>query len=186
MTANPKPTYTQVKNQYESLREFAREVAYEQLAPVMTNKQGKAVLKSAISLDGLTFDCQRVLRKWEKTGLRSVAWDWDTVLRKYRTHPKRFELSVWYDHFLCGATIGRPSWGGGKLRLDFIEASPTRSPISGLLVDIVIIAGVAYAETIGATQIRIMEPVNEKVKSLYLSKPGFSFDKRGNFCYRDL
>jgi len=38
-----------------------------------------AILKSTISLDSFTFDCQKALRKWEKTGLRHVAWDWDEI-----------------------------------------------------------------------------------------------------------
>lgn len=137
--------------------------------------------------DGITFNCQKELRKWEQTGSRRVAWDWDKVLKSYRAHPKRFELSIWHkDLFLCGATIGKPTWNGGKLRLDFIEASPIRSPLSGLIIDLIIIAGAAYAEIIGATQLRIMHPINENVKNLYLGKPGFTYDKRGNFCYRNL
>ncbi|VAW89804.1 hypothetical protein MNBD_GAMMA18-2343 [hydrothermal vent metagenome] len=63
---------------------------------------------------------------------------------------------------------------------------PQGTPLDGLITDIVITAGVAYARLIGATQLRIMKPINEQVKSYYLSKPGFSYDTRGNFCYRDL
>jgi len=40
--------------------------------------------------DGITFNCQKELRKWEQTGSRRVAWDWDKVLKSYRAHPKRF------------------------------------------------------------------------------------------------
>jgi len=50
----------------------------------------------------------------------------------------------------------------------------------------VIAAGIAYAKAIGADQLRIMRPVNDVVKNLYLSKTGFSYDKKGNFCYRDV
>ncbi len=35
-------------------------------------------------------------------------------------------------------------------------------------------------------QLCIMRPVNEAVKNLYLEKMGFSYDKKGNFCYRDV
>lgn len=130
MTTQKTPTYTQVRNQYESLRKVTRDMAQEQ------------------------------------SGLGRVAWNWDEVLKKYRTHPKRFELSIWYrDLTLCGATIGRPTWSGGKLRIDFIEAAPMESPFSGLIVDIMIAAGANYAKAIGATQLRIMGPVNEDVKN---------------------
>lgn len=43
-----------------------------------------------------------------------------------------------------------------------------------------------YAKAIGATQIRIMYPINDKVKEHYLGLGGFSFDAKGNFCYPDL
>ncbi len=187
MMAQLKPSYTEVKNHYEVLRQVARETAQEGLAHVTPNKQGIAILKNDISLNGFTPQCQKELRKWEKTGLRRVAWDWGTVQKKYRAHPKRFELSIWHRNlFLCGATIGKTTCSGGKLRLDFIEASPIRSPLSGLVTDITIAAGIAYARAIGATQLRIMHPVNDNVRNLYLSKPSFAYDDRGNFCYRDL
>jgi len=187
MTAQTKPTYTQVKSRYEILRQVAREVAHEGLTPVLPNKRGAAILKSEISFDGFTSDCQKELQKWEKKGSRRVAWDWSAVQKKYRTHPKRFELSIWYRSWhLCGASIGIPTSSGGKLRLDFIEANPISSPLSGLIVDIVIAAGIAYAKAIGASQLRIMEPVNDDVKNLYLSKIGFFYNQKGNFCYRDL
>jgi len=68
-----------------------------------------------------------------------VAWDWENIQKKYKAHPKRFELSIWYrNQHLCGASIGKPTYGGGKLRLDFIEASPINSPLSGLIIDMVI------------------------------------------------
>lgn len=187
MIAQQKPSYTQVKNHYDTLRETARGIAYEQLPSTLLNKQGALILKNTITLDGLTFNCQKELRKWEKTSLRRVTWDWSMVLKKYCSHPKRFELSIWHKNlFLCGATIGKPTWSGSKLRLDFIEASPIRSPLSGLIVDLTIIAGAAYAETIGATQLRIMHPVNDNVKNLYLSKQGFAYNRCEDFCYRNL
>ncbi len=187
MTAQMKQPYTQVKSRYEILRQMAREVVHEDLASVMPNKYGAAILKSNISLDGLTFQCLKELRKWEKNGLRRVAWDWDTVQKKYRTHPKRFELSIWHKElFLCSASIGKPTWSGGKLRLDYLESAPQGTPLDGLITDITIAAGVAYARAIGATQLRIMNPVNDKVKAHYLSKPSFSYDQKSNFCYRDL
>lgn len=107
--------------------------------------------------------------------------------KKYRTHPKRFELSIWHKDFhLCSASIGRPTWGGGKLRLDYLESAPQGTPLDGLITDITIAVSAAYARTIGATQLRIMNPINDKVRSHYLSKPSFAYDKKGNFCYRDL
>ncbi len=187
MTASQKQTYAQIKDRYGLLRESARDIAYKRLPISLNNKQGALILKNDISFGGFTTNCQKELRKWEQHPSRRVAWEWDAVQKKYRTHPKRFELSIWHRKlFLTGAAIGRPTWGKGKLRLDFIEASPIKSQLSGLIVDLVIFTGEAYADIIGATQIRIMSPVNEDVKRLYLSKDDFSYDKQGDFCYRNL
>lgn len=109
------------------------------------------------------------------------------VWNKYRTHPKRFELSVWYkDLTLAGASIGKPTRGGGKLRLDYLESSPMGTPLDGLVTDISVAAAIVYAKSIGAVQLRIMNPVNDAVRDHYLNKPGFSYNEKGNFCYRDL
>lgn len=187
MTAQLKPSYKEVKEKFEKVREISREVTYEQLAPVLKNRVGQAILRGNIGLDGFTFEAQRKLKSWERHGLRRVAWDWEAATKSYRTHPKRFELSIWFkDLELSGASIGRPTWSGGKLRLDYIESHPLGTPLDGLVTDISVAAGVVYANAIGASQLRIMNPVNTAVRDHYLSKPGFAFNERGNFCYRDL
>lgn len=180
-------TYTQVKHRYEQLRQTAFEAAYKILPNVMPNKHGMAVLKQSVSFDTLTFEAQHQLRRWEKSGLRRVAWNWDEVRKKYRAHPNRFELSIWYGNLtLAGATIGKPTRGGGKLRLDYIEAAPMGTPLDGLVTDMAIEVSQIYADSIGATQIRIMNPVNEGVRNHNLSKPGFSYHEKGNYCFLDL
>jgi len=87
---------------------------------------------------------------------------------------------------LCGASIGRPTFSGNKLKLDFIEANPTGSSLHGTITDIVILAGRIYAKSIGASQLRIMHPINERVRDHYLSKGGFSYNERGNFCFQEI
>lgn len=187
MTAIKKIPYEQVKCLYASLRQASLDAAQEGLPPVLRNKRGVAIVKDAISLDQFTFKSQRELKRWENSGVRRVAWDWDAVQKKYRTHPKRFELTVWHQgHILCGASIGRPTWSGGKLRLDYIESSPMGTPLDGLVTDIIIAASKIYADSIGAVQIRIMNPVNADVRNYYSSKPGFSYNERGDYCYLDL
>ncbi len=187
MVLKKKRNYAEVKNYYETLRHEARIATHEELPAALLNNKGRLISKDIIRLDGFTFGCQHELRRWEVSGARRVAWDWRTVQRKYRAHPKRFELSIWHmDLFLCGVAIGKPTCSGGKLRLDYIEATPMETPLDSLIADIAITAGVIYARSIGATQLRIMKPVNDVVKNHYLRKPGFSYDKKGNFCYRDL
>jgi len=178
-------SYKGAWDRYEDIRNLARQVAHEQLPGFLKNRHGHLISKEAVVLSGLDHSVFRILSKWG--GERRLApWDWEDVRKKYKTHPKRFELSIWHRQVLCGASIGRPTWSGNKLRLDLIEANPDGSSLEGKIADIVIIAGRFYAKAIGATQIRIMYPINDKVKEHYLGLGGFSFDAKGNFCYQDL
>jgi len=121
------------------------------------------------------------------SGLRRVAWDWDKVLKIYRPKPKRFELSIWHGkHWLCSASIGKPTAKGGKLRLDLIESNPNDSPLVGLVTDINILCYKAYAKMIGATELRIINPINEIVRGHYLSKKGSSYNQKENFCFSEV
>lgn len=187
MKPQQKITYNEVKCRYESLREVSRKAALNQLPQILPNKRGQAVSKNDISFDGFTFKVDRALRAWQRTAVRRVDWDWETVQKKYRPAPKRFELAIWHrDLVLCGAAMGKPTYGGGKLRLDFIEANPEGSPLDGLVTDIIIAAATVYADVIGATQLRITNPINAQVKNHYLDKAGFKYDQRSNFCYKEL
>jgi len=96
---------------------------------VLRSKKG-AVQKESISFQPLDMRALKELRKWENTGLRKAAWDWDwdTVLGSYKSHPKKFDVTLWHKDFtLCSASIGRPTYGGSKIRLDIIEANPAES-----------------------------------------------------------
>lgn len=103
-------------------------------------------------------------------------------------HPKRFELAIWYKGlFLSGLSLGRPTWNKQNLRLEFIEASPMTTPLSGLVTDMVLLAAEVYADAIGATELRIMNPITEKVKAHYLgAKHGFRFNPKGDYCFKSL
>ena len=181
-------SYKETCTYYDYARLETLKEAHKELPEMLVSKISKSILtKKHIQLSPLDFNTLNKLKDWEHSGKRVAQWDWEAVRKKYRTHPKRFEIAIWYkDNFLSGASIGRPTRNGNRLRLDFIEANPTHSPLSGLITDIVITAASVYAEFIGATQLRIMQPVNERVKNHYLSKPGFSFDQKGNFCVKEI
>lgn len=166
---------------------MARKIAYDELDSILVSKRGQTVAKEQISLGEFDIKCEKALRSWQRSLARKIDWDWNLVQKKYRSEPRRFELAIWHrDFILCGASIGKPTYGGGKLRLDFIESNPDGSPLDGRTADISILAGTAYARAIGATQLRITNPINERVRDHYLSKPGFRYDQRNNFCYLEL
>jgi len=178
--------YKETWNHYDKVRHIALVEAHDDLRNVLVAKN-IAVLKSEITLAGLDQVTFRKLASWHYYGERLAKWDWQAVEKTYRTHPKRFELAIWHrEHFLAGASIGRPTWNGKKLRLDLIEANPTGSAISGIITEIVLTAANSYALAIGANQVRIIDPVNEKVRSHYLRFAGFLYDEQENICYRNL
>ena len=181
-----KRSYRDTCSYYDRARIRALEESHNSLPATLVGKNS-TVLKSQIKLSNLDFETLKKLKEWKNSSRRIAQWDWDIVRKKYRTHPKRFELAIWYqDNFLSGASIGRPTRNGSRLRLDLIEANPTHSPLSGLITDIVIRCAEAHANAISATQIRIMQPVNERVRNHYLSKPGFSFNQKDNYCFKDI
>ena len=185
-----KETHRTTENLYDGIRIKARAIASESLPVVMTNSAGQGIsVRSSVSLTGIDFKARTQASAWHSSPFRKVDWPWMKSVGNYAwLNPKRFELAIWYkDQHLSGLALGRPTWSGNKLRLDFIEASPEKNALTGLVTDITIIAAVAHATAIGASQIRIMNPINEKVRNHYLSSGrGFSYDKQENFCYKDI
>ncbi len=187
MTGLNQLSYSAVKDKYEALRQFSRKTAHEELPAVLTNKKSQAILKSTLTFSGIDVNCINELRKWEMSGSRRVAWDWNKMLKIYRPEPKRFEIAIWHNkHWLCSASIGKTTSQGGKLRLDLIESNPNGTILVGLVIDINIKLYKIYADNIGATELRIMHPVNDAVKDYYLSKKGFSYNKKENFCFMEI
>lgn len=185
-----KATHKHAEDGYELLRQKSRQITESTLPSVMLNSNGQAIdLKDAVRLNGIDFISKAKAREWDNSPLRRVDWNWHKGVDHYAwRNPKRFELAIWYrDLFLCGLSLGRPTWSGSKLRLDFIEASPKKTPLTGLITDITISAVETYADAIGAVQLRIMNPVNDQVKKHYLhSSRGFSYNSKGDFCFKDL
>ncbi len=179
--------YSGVVSKYDELRSNALQMAHESLPEIITNKKGLAIIKSDITLSGLDFITYEKLKNWKENKERVAKWDWDSVRKKYKPHPKRFELSIWHrKQFLCGASIGKPTFSKNKLRLDYIEANPSGSPLEGTITDIVLLSGGLYAKAIGATQIRIMNPVNERVRNHYIKRGGFDYNEKHNYCFKDV
>lgn len=185
-----KHTHRATEDQHEVIRNKAREIAALALPVIMTNSSGQAVnTRADVNLSAIDFRSRSQAGAWHSSPFRRVDWPWMKSVGNYAwLNPKRFELAIWYKgHFLSGLALGRPTWSGSKLRLDFIEASPEKNALTGLVTDITIIAAETYADAIGATQLRIMNPINERVRNHYLdSKRGFSYNKREDFCYKDL
>lgn len=177
------------EDRYQLARTASLQAAESAIPAAMKNAQGHAVSGHAIHLKLIDHSALLAAQGWANEAGRRTDWNWTGGLSEYSwRHPRRFELAIWYrDLFLSGLSLGRPSWNKNKLRLDFIEASPVNTPLTGLITDIVLLAAEVYADAIGASELRIMNPINERVRAHYLdSKRGFSFDAKGNFCFKSI
>ncbi|MCG8614552.1 MAG: hypothetical protein MI864_28905 [Pseudomonadales bacterium] len=123
-------THQDAERRYESLREMARNSIGNELP--YTDR-------SNIHLRGI---CQKALlqaKLWDNDPKRLVDWPWDSGYQDYSyRNPKRFELATWYGNTLAGLSLGRPSYAGTRLRLEFIESRPSSSPLKGRIVPITI------------------------------------------------
>ncbi len=136
---------------------------------------------SQLRLTTLDHATLKAAESWSGHPKRRVDWDWigSYSSLKYR-YPKRFEAAVWYRGKLNGLSIGRPTYNGGSLRLDFIEASPVDREIA--VFDIIVVAMRTYADMLGARELRIMHPINERVKAYYASR-GFRYVGNGDYLF---
>jgi len=124
-------------------------------------------------------------RAIDKEAHRTVDWDWNFAPKYCKRYPKAFDLSVWNGNSLCSLSLGRPTYKGTEMRLDFIEKFTNNPVFSGDMFGISLLAYEAYGKIIGARQLRIMNPENEKLIKYYSSYGGFAYKKslKGNPHY---
>lgn len=120
--------------------------------------------------------------RWGNSARRRVDWSWveGYSLFKFR-HPKRFEMALWQGHNLISLSLGRPTYNGTKLRLDFIEGNPEK-PDGVKVFEYTFLAMVGYAQMLGADELRVMNPINKDVKRYYESF-GLSYVAKGDYLF---
>ena len=152
--------HKQAEDKYESIREYARLITLE-LIPYAE--------KHAISLEGINHKAILKFKIWQHSPERMVHWEWGIGAADYRKrYPKRFEMATWYHNTLCGLTLGRPTTGGSRMRLDFVERRPGINPLKGKIAAISLTAIEVYARLIDAHEVRIMNP-DENLLDYYSS-----------------
>lgn len=134
-----------------------------------------------LQLKTIDTEALKAVEGWAGHPGRRVNWDWaESYPELCFRHPKRFECAIWNRGQLNGLSLGRPTYRGGSLRLDFVEATPGDKDIP--VMDVVVVAMQTYADMLGARELRIMHPINERVKSYYASH-GFTYVSRGDYLY---
>jgi len=170
------------EEKYKQIRRIAYEITEEEL-PYQDKK--------SISLTEITNLALVKAKVWSFSEHRRVDWDWSSGSNTYKKrYPNRFELAVWYNNVLCGLSVGRPSFHGSRVRLDFIERSPGINPLTGRVTPISTTAFEVYARLIDAKQIRIMFPkpaLIEYYSSLeYTYIKGSGTDQKPNYLYKNI
>lgn len=122
-------------------------------------------------------------RQWDKQPERAKDWDWPSALRDWKIKfPKRFEAAAWQGNKLVGLSLGRPTYAGTGLRLDYIE----KAPVTDIrLVETMLVALTVYGTLLGANHLKIMHPVNTVVRDYYVSF-GFTYISGQDCCIRRL
>lgn len=73
---------------------------------------------------------------------------------------------------------------GQRMRLDLIEACP-KKPSDLKVFEISLFAIGIYAETLGAHELRIMNPINAQVRDYY-ARFGLTYVSSGDYLYTTL
>ena len=170
------PSYANTIKKYDLYRVEAREIARNALPGYLKN----------LTLGGVDLKAITAFRLWQYDSERKVDWDWTFASRYCAKYPKAFDLSVWSGNTLLSLTLGRPTYRGTSIRMDFIEKTPGLTTYSGEIFGVSQLAYETYGRLIGAESIRLIEPMNKKLITYYTSKDrGFRLipAKQGNPHY---
>lgn len=139
-----------------------------------------------INFQTITPDALSASRSWDHASSRKVDWDWTEGYAAFRfRYPKRFELAMWQQQKLIALSMGRPTYYGNSLRLDFIEASPRELGERPPVFRGVLLAYGVYARLINAREIRITSPINDEVRAFYESY-GYQYVAKHDYLYREV
>lgn len=157
-----------------------REAFYQALSLHIVSRTSLQIQAGAIGSGPL----QQTL-DWEN---RCYFWNWIDLKRRFRNIPARFELSISVQGEVCGLAIGKPSRGRRHLSVYFIEGNPDpQHPLKGRVLPILLEAAFLYAQALGCSFVRLIQPV-EQLHALY-RRHGFDFGKTKDgriFCEQSL
>jgi hypothetical protein len=170
-------THQDAENRYSKIRKEALKAASEILS-------GRGEEK--INLTEINANALNASKEWMRSNSRIKNWDWVEGYSVFRfRYPKRFEMALWESSKLIGLSMGRPTYQGTALRLDVVEAAPSDLGERPKIFEAVLIGYGVYARMINAKQIRIMNPVNEQVKSYY-EKYRYKYVASGDYLVREI
>jgi hypothetical protein len=168
-------THVDAELRYEQLRKQALDATND-----IIHAQGVTTVRAST----ITGRALIASKRWERSMLRQVDWDWFDGYDAFKfRYPKRVEMALWDTNQLIGLSLGRPTYNGTALRLDFVEASPLDLGQRPSIVEFVLLGYEVYARLMNAQEVRIMSPVNNKVRSYYQR---FGYMSHGDYLVRSI
>ena len=170
-------THIDAEQRYTKLRKMALDTAQR----TFQNAGKQNITATAITSMALSAS-----KQWDQSPTRQVDWDWFEGYNAFKfRYPKRFEIALWETNKLIGLSMGRPTYHGTALRLDVVEASPPDLGDRPPIFDLILVAYGIYARFINASEIRIMNPINDEVKHYYESF-GYTYVAKNDYLYREV
>jgi hypothetical protein len=105
---------------------------------------------------------------WDKGRSENLAtWWWRDYYDELHNIEERFDLAVQYGKELYALCYGISSGGDLILEIKVIQKNPRLKTGEIKALSIVLYAAELYADSLGAREIRICEPINEKLVQFY-------------------
>ncbi len=158
--------YKEVQDYYRDLRSFV-------FAQTLEAYPDNSLSANSIRLiDAMTADA------WaEEEPEKRNYWSWVDAFHYYNKQAKRFDLCISRSGELVGLSYGIPTAHKSKLKIELVEGTPFSLHKGGLKVfNVVSTAAQIYALLLGADEVRVMNPVNDRVRDFYCSL-GYAYVK---------
>jgi hypothetical protein len=131
-------THADAEQRYASLRQLA----------LVASQSALQADYPQLRLTGVDHAALAAFGGWQAHEKRRVDWDWISGYRQFRfRYPKRFEAAMWHGTALQSLSLGRPTYNGTALRLDFVEAAPAGREVA--VFPILLVAMRTYADMLG-------------------------------------
>jgi hypothetical protein len=141
-----------------------RRIAYDQVQrDVLETRFVHAPLRLADTDENTTAVWRATWHGAHPTGYGS--WDWDRILARAWRRPAAFHVAVWSGEHLCALGVGRPSkrrLAGVRhtISVHYMESAHSIDhPLRHKVAALVIAAAAAYGERLGASRIRLINPL---------------------------
>lgn len=126
---------------------------------------------------------------WTPNGRRE-RFDWRGIMRILeKSHPRRFDVSLWHDGNLCGLAAARLADNKGWLSLTYLEGAPFAHKLKRRVAPVALVGAEIYATLIAEEdangrlpQLRVLNPLLKSIP-VYAASGYSSFHKANGYTF---